>query len=130
LLFIDLDTNDLSKEMRPNLKKLPIAMYLFHPASFVKKELFFKCGLFDTDFKIAADYDFLLRCYLKKYQFCYIDSVLTHMREGGVSTQQGDKTKKEERNVRKKNLPFFLFIVIELGIRIKHFMNSFQVVKN
>ena len=34
-----------------------------HPSLFIKKSVYDRCGLFDTDFKIAADFEFMLRVY-------------------------------------------------------------------
>ena len=36
-----------------------------HPSLFVKKEVYNKAGLFDLDYKIAADYEFMLRVFKK-----------------------------------------------------------------
>ena len=58
-----------------------------HPALFFKKEVYQKHGLFDTSFKIAGDYDFMLRVMLdKEINLVYLPEVVTKMRMGGVST--------------------------------------------
>lgn len=59
-----------------------------HPTFFVKKEIYKKYGYFDQQFKIAADYELMLR-FLEKYKVrsCYIPSVLVKMRLGGVSNR-------------------------------------------
>jgi glycosyltransferase involved in cell wall biosynthesis len=58
-----------------------------HPTFFVKKEFYEKYGLFKTDYKIAADYEILVR-FLKKYElsYFYLNQVIIKMRMGGVST--------------------------------------------
>ena len=38
-----------------------------HPASFIKKTVYKKYGLYNTKFQIASDYEFFLRI-LKKYK--------------------------------------------------------------
>ncbi len=55
---------------------------------FVKKEIYNKCGYFNTGFKIAADYELMLR-FLEKYKIstCYIPEVLIRMRLGGASNR-------------------------------------------
>jgi glycosyltransferase len=47
-----------------------------------------KYGIFDTDFKIAADYELMLR-FLERHQITtlYIPSVLVKMRTGGTSNR-------------------------------------------
>lgn len=57
-----------------------------HPTFFVKKIVYDKYGIFNLDFKIAADYELMLR-FLEKYKVSssYIPSVLVKMRMGGES---------------------------------------------
>jgi glycosyltransferase involved in cell wall biosynthesis len=58
-----------------------------HPTLFLKKEVFEKHGLYDISFKIAADYDFILRIFKdESLKFQYLPMVLTNMSIGGVST--------------------------------------------
>lgn len=59
-----------------------------HPTFFVRKEIYDKYGSFNTDFKIAADYELMLR-FLEKEKISthYIPEVLIKMRVGGMSNQ-------------------------------------------
>jgi glycosyltransferase len=58
-----------------------------HPTLFLKKEVFEKHGLYNTNFKIAADYDFILRIFKdESLKFEYLPMVITNMSIGGVST--------------------------------------------
>ncbi len=59
-----------------------------HPTFFVRKRVYEKYGLFNLDFKIAADYELMLR-FLEKYKVssCYIPKVLVKMRVGGKSNR-------------------------------------------
>ena len=59
-----------------------------HPAFFAKKEIYTKYGLFNTNFKVSADYEILLR-FLWKYRISsfYIPEVLIKMRAGGRSNK-------------------------------------------
>jgi len=74
-----------TRNEKPNLHKLPEAMGIFHPATFAKKELFDRLGSYDLRFKLAADYHWLLRAYLEKADFQYLDKVLVKFSVGGVS---------------------------------------------
>lgn len=57
-----------------------------HPAFFLKKTVYDQFGVFRTDFKIAADYELMLRLLLKKeISMHYIDKDLVAMRTGGNS---------------------------------------------
>lgn len=59
-----------------------------HPTFFVKKEIYEEFGCFNTNFKIAADYELMLR-FLERYKISthYIQEVLIKMRIGGVSNR-------------------------------------------
>ena len=57
-----------------------------HPMTCVSRRLIERIGLFDTELKIAADYDFLLRCLFEtKCDAYYMGENLVKMRAGGVS---------------------------------------------
>lgn len=57
-----------------------------HPALFAKKTLFEESGPFDTSFKIAGDYDWVVRVFQKRnLRYQHIEEVLVNMRTGGVS---------------------------------------------
>ena len=59
-----------------------------HPTFFAKKIVYEKYGYFNTDFKIAADYEIMLR-FLYKYGIStyYVPEVLVKMRSGGASNR-------------------------------------------
>ncbi|NQU95349.1 MAG: glycosyltransferase [Candidatus Omnitrophica bacterium] len=59
-----------------------------HPTFFVKREIYEKHGYFNTDFKIAADYEIMLRfLYRHKISIHYMPEILVNMRTGGVSNK-------------------------------------------
>jgi glycosyltransferase len=59
-----------------------------HPTLYLRRAVFERWGLYDTDFQIAADYDAMLR-YLKvgQIRLAYIPDVLVSMRVGGESNR-------------------------------------------
>lgn len=58
-----------------------------HPATFVKRSLYLRSGLYKTDFKIAADYEIFVRWLIvNKANYQWIDKILVRMRTGGAST--------------------------------------------
>ncbi len=75
-----------SGEFTPN--KLRHGWMPPHPTFFVRRSIYQRYGLFDTNFKIAADYDLMLR-FLGKYKISthYIPTVLIKMRVGGASNK-------------------------------------------
>jgi glycosyltransferase involved in cell wall biosynthesis len=59
-----------------------------HPALFVSKRIFRRFGAFKTDYKIAADFEFVARIFARPdFQYRYVPKVLVKMRMGGVSTR-------------------------------------------
>ncbi|MBK3516845.1 glycosyltransferase family 2 protein [Carboxylicivirga marina] len=57
-----------------------------HPTLYIKKELIEELGYFNTDFKISADYDYILRLFSNhQTNSLYIDDTIVNMRLGGVS---------------------------------------------
>jgi glycosyltransferase len=59
-----------------------------HTALFVKKDAYELYGRFNTSYKIASDYDMVLRLFLKhKVSTYYLDYVIVRMRLGGLSNR-------------------------------------------
>lgn len=78
-----------------------------HPAFFMKRDLYERLGAFDTELRIASDYDSLLR-YLSHpaIKVAYIPQVLVKMRVGGASNgslKQIIRKSKEDFSVMKKH---------------------------
>lgn len=70
-----------------SLKKVKKGWLPLHPTVYLKKNIIDKYGLYNLDFKIASDTEFLLR-YLYKHEIkmSYVDSYIVKMRMGGMST--------------------------------------------
>ena len=58
-----------------------------HPTFFVKKKIYEKYNNFDTTFKIAADYDFMLRVLSAGIEVKYLSKIIYKMRVGGKSNK-------------------------------------------
>jgi len=59
-----------------------------HPTVYFSRELLSKTGFFDTSFRIAADYEWLLRCLtIQGLNIRYLPEVTIKMRAGGVSNR-------------------------------------------
>lgn len=56
-----------------------------HTSCFLPKKLYVKYGLFDTSYKIAGDYELLLRLYVSGVRFKRLEKILVNFRSGGVS---------------------------------------------
>jgi glycosyltransferase len=88
-----------------------------HPAFFVRKEIFYKYGLYDTTLKIASDYDLILR-FLGKHKIttAYLPEILVKMRWGGKSNKSLSsiiqKSCEDYRALKKNNFPNALWVLI------------------
>lgn len=56
-----------------------------HPATFIKRDIYQKYGLFDLHYRIASDREFLLRLISDGVCFRRIDAILANFRETGIS---------------------------------------------
>lgn len=58
-----------------------------HPTFYVKKECYEKYGLYATDYKLASDFDLLIRFFYKyRIPYMYVKKDFVTMRMGGAST--------------------------------------------
>ena len=91
LIFVN--PNNLDKTIRYydssqfNPLKFAYGWMPAHPTFFVRRKIYEKYGVFKTDYKIAADYEILVR-FLEKYKisYYYMQLPIIKMRIGGVST--------------------------------------------
>ncbi len=66
--------------------QLKIGLMPPHPASFIKKNIYNKYGLYYEKFKIASDFELFLRLIYKyKIDFKILDKIVVRMRMGGIS---------------------------------------------
>jgi glycosyltransferase involved in cell wall biosynthesis len=85
LCLVDLLTG-IPQLVKPKLHLLRESMvYLGHPTVFIKSDLYAR-NRFNTDFSIAADYEFILGLYVAGCAFEYCDNSVTNMRTGGTSS--------------------------------------------
>lgn len=58
-----------------------------HPTVFIRKSIYDAVGPFATDYKIAADYEMLIRVLVvHAASYCYVAKPIVRMRSGGAST--------------------------------------------
>lgn len=59
-----------------------------HPTLFVRREVYQRLGPYSLDYKIASDFDMVVRMFgADDLPFCYLPRVLVKMRTGGLSTR-------------------------------------------
>jgi glycosyltransferase involved in cell wall biosynthesis len=75
-------------------------MFVPHPATIVSTKLARSLG-FDSEYRIAGDYDFMIRLYAASRNYTYLPRVLTYFRSGGVSGRPGisELFKVQDRNL-------------------------------
>lgn len=86
--LIDENKNHIATIGKPwKWKTFKRYMNVAHVGSLHHKSLFKEYGIFDTSYKIAGDYEFLLRA-KKKLITTFLDDTIAQMTNGGVSNQQ------------------------------------------
>lgn len=80
-------------------------MTVNHPTVFVRKECYNRLGLFDIQYKLAMDYDLMLRFAVNKCRFRYVPEVLSNMRWEGVSDINWLTGCRETLQIKNKYLP-------------------------
>lgn len=90
---------------RPSAPRLTLrlsadGMPIEHPAMFVRARTYRRFGLYDTSYRIAADYEFVLRMLDASVAACHVPAVITQFRMGGTSTTDETASFKEAIRVR------------------------------
>jgi glycosyltransferase involved in cell wall biosynthesis len=75
-----------------------------HPSMFIKKQAYEKHGLYNTHYKIAMDYDMLVR--IRDEKFTFIPSPLVYFAPGGASHKQFKKGLAEVKESHRKHIGY------------------------
>lgn len=76
------------KVQKPAFADMKETMGVIHPATFVAHTVYREVGLFDTRYRLSADYDFILRAYDSGATFSYLDEELSVFSLGGASNSE------------------------------------------
>ena len=101
-----------------------------HPTFFVKKEIYNKYGLYNTDLSLAADYELMLRFIHKmKISLSYLPAVFVKMRVGGrgnMRLSQRLKANREDRLAWKLNglRPGLFTLILKPLLKVKQYFKS------
>lgn len=68
-----------------------------HPTCFINRAVYETIGLYDTQFKLAADYDFLIRAKKNNINFMALDKIITNFSLSGVSVSTPEHIRFKER---------------------------------
>lgn len=88
------------------IEKLKEGMIFSHQSFFCKKDAIKNCGLFNTYFKVAGDWDLIVRLYLSRYRFYHIDEIIAEFYLGGACNKSHNL---ERHLVRKRNKLYKIF---------------------
>ena len=78
---------------------IPQGCMICHQSIFTKASLFQQIGVYRTQFRIAADYDFYLRAMLRQASFCPMDVMVVNYREDGLSGCNLDLVEEETQRI-------------------------------
>ena len=69
-------------------KKLKYGLMPAHPSLFLHKDIIKKVGLFEENYKIAGDFEYMLRIFkIKNIKYLYRKKIIVYMQIGGISTK-------------------------------------------
>jgi len=94
---------------KKNLSILKKGMIINHPSVFIPFKIYKKVGFFSIEYKIASDWDFMLRCYMHNINFFYLNIVISNFRLGGVSFAFDRNHANEKHLIRKNNFVYKIF---------------------
>lgn len=103
---------------------LRIGIMPAHPTFYCKKNCYEEAGFYKTDYKIAADFEMLVRLLIRqKISWSFLDKVTVTMRSGGVSNggfMSSIKLNCEIIRACKENGLYtnWLFLILKLPIRL------------
>lgn len=79
-----------------------VGMTINHQAMFVHKGVYHEVGPYNSGYRLAADYDFLVRCRRKDVQFLPIPGCLVNFRNRGLSVRESGLHRKEANEICKQ----------------------------
>ncbi len=100
-----------------------------HPTIFVKSSVYRNYGMFDTKYKLAADYDLILRLFGRNVEFGFVDEVIAFFRNDGLSFKRENISIEETRDICRKHMhacsePYDISARIEEQYRWACFINK------
>lgn len=126
--------NDISKILR-YWKSKPFSPKLLkygwmpaHPTLFLRRSIYQQHGLFDLHFKIAADYDFMLRILKSDLKIDYLPKILYKMRIGGESNKSLKniirKSQEDFHAIKKNRIGGIEILLLKNLTKIKQFIKK------
>ncbi|MGD9556977.1 MAG: glycosyltransferase family 2 protein [Mangrovibacterium sp.] len=100
-----------------------------HPTLFLKREVYQKCGQFDLNYKIAADYDFIQRIFKEEsLKFAYLPIITTKMKIGGASNKNLKNIRckmiEDYRIIRKNHVGGWYTLLLKNLMKVNQFIGA------
>lgn len=90
------------KSRRCTEKSLQRGFIPAHPTVFLRRGVYEKCGLFDLEYRLAADYEFLLRIFhTHAVKALYVPEIWVRMRTGGATGAGIEGIKRQNVEIRR-----------------------------
>ena len=87
LYYVDEEGNPVREGKMGNTKTIRDGWMPAHPTLYLKKEVYDRFGVYKTNYRIAADYEYMIRILKNNdVRLSYIPRVLVHMFYGGTSS--------------------------------------------
>lgn len=80
------------------------SLFPLHPSTFVKRRAYQMYGIYNINYRIAADRDLLLRFMTRQVQFEHIDAILANFRTSGISSTKNLECARETYEINLKYL--------------------------
>lgn len=99
-----------------------------HPTLYLKKSVYDNHGTFDLSYKIAADYDFILRIFKQsQLKFYFLPKTIVKMRVGGASNKSLkniiQKSKEDYRAIKTNKTGNWVTILVKNVSKLKQFIS-------
>jgi glycosyltransferase involved in cell wall biosynthesis len=132
--YIDRKKNSI---LRTEISDIPRVM-IPHPATFAKRRLYDEFGKFNTNFRVASDYDLIFRLVQGNAKFKKLNRIIVNSYSNGFSAQRSNQliSIKESLHIRREYgskialLPWFLAIKEVLAVLIKGLFAKFRELFN
>lgn len=117
------------------IKKHSHGYGLYHPSTFIGRGVYETVGLYDESLRVAADADFIYRCYNSSVKFYFTKDIISNMSDGGVSNSPDYKKFIKENTKRLKQINKKRLYIIYSNTRgcikmaIKRLLPTFMLVK-
>ena len=101
-IFTVLPNGDIYAKYKPAKKIEDLIwheMPIYHPTCFIRKNIYNRFGLFSIKYKIAADYELILRFYLKNVIFKYLEDDIAYFRLAGASDFNAQVAQSEVKEI-------------------------------